>query len=331
MEKLVSIIIPVYNVEKYLNRCVDSVINQTYKNIEVLLIDDGSSDSCGKMCDDYAKENKNIKSFHKKNGGLSDARNYGLKKAQGQYIYFLDSDDWIEPKTIEILVKKIESDKADIAVGGIKTVGDFSSYENLWYNQDLVLSKDEALNDLLENKYMASHACNKLFTKELISKHPFPKGKIYEDIRIMHNIFLDCEKITITKEYLYNYYQREESISNNHNLKKDFEYIEAFSERYNDIKKIANNYADLCYYQIGYAIANVFLHNSFEKEDKENYKEEISKCLIFLKSKKIKQLMKKYGDKKQNYYIKFVKIFKTKSRKIYLFVKSLLEAQNEKK
>ena len=321
MEKLVSIIVPVYKVEKYLRRCIDSVLNQTYKNIEVILVDDGSPDKCGKICDEYAKDNKRVKVFHKKNGGLSDARNYGLKKAQGQYIYFLDSDDWIETNTIAILAEKIIKTKADIAVGGIKTVGDYSSYNNLWYDKDLILNHDEAIQALLENKFMASHACNKLFKREVIKKFSFPKGLLYEDIYIMHKIFLHCEKVAITKEYLYDYYQREDSISNQHSIKNDFEYINAFAQRYQDMKDISSIYDEICYYQLGYAIANTFLHNCFTKTDRKIYKMEINKCLAFLKSKKLKKIMQKKNNQKQNMYIKFVQIFKIHSRKTYLLLK----------
>ncbi|MBQ5852329.1 MAG: glycosyltransferase family 2 protein, partial [Lachnospiraceae bacterium] len=101
---MISIVVPVYNVEKYLERCVDSLINQTYENIEILLIDDGSKDNSGQMCDEYANKDSRITVYHKENGGLSDARNYGMDRAKGEYIIFIDSDDYVEPNMMEFLI-----------------------------------------------------------------------------------------------------------------------------------------------------------------------------------------------------------------------------------
>ena len=111
---MVSIIVPVYKVESYLPQCIESIINQTYPNLEIILIDDGSPDACGKICDEYAKQDKRIKVFHKQNGGLSDARNYGVARASGEYLSFVDSDDWIEPDMFEVLVKVADDNKADL-------------------------------------------------------------------------------------------------------------------------------------------------------------------------------------------------------------------------
>jgi len=117
-DHLVSVVVPIYKVEKYIVRCIESLLNQTYKKLEIILVDDGSPDSCGKICDDYAKKDKRVKSYHKKNGGLSDARNYGMKRITGDYILFLDSDDWILEECIEILLDEALKSKSDIVQSG---------------------------------------------------------------------------------------------------------------------------------------------------------------------------------------------------------------------
>ncbi|MBR1540013.1 MAG: glycosyltransferase [Clostridia bacterium] len=115
-EELISIIVPVYKVEKYLDKCINSIVSQTYKNLEVILVDDGSPDSCGKMCDEWTQKDTRIKVIHKENGGLSDARNFGLDCAKGKYIQFVDSDDYIEKDMIEFLYKNLKENNADISI-----------------------------------------------------------------------------------------------------------------------------------------------------------------------------------------------------------------------
>ena len=122
MNPMISVIVPIYNVEKYLARCVDSIVNQTYKNLEIILVDDGSPDRCPQMCDDYAEKDSRIKVIHKKNGGLSDARNAGMAVATGEYISFIDSDDWIETSMFELLLNNIFQYDCEISCGGIMMV-----------------------------------------------------------------------------------------------------------------------------------------------------------------------------------------------------------------
>lgn len=320
MKAKVSIIVPIYNVERYINRCIDSIINQTYKNIEIILVDDESPDNCGKICDNYAKKNEKIKTYHKKNGGLSDARNYGLKFATGKYIAYVDSDDWIEPNMIEILVNNLEKSQADIAMCGTKVVNEDSIFYNKWYDEDKILNKNEGLTALLENRIITSHAWNKIYKKEIIQKVPWPKGRLYEDIHIMHKIFKLCKKIAISKEYLYNYYQRDNSICNNKILLNEFEYVDAFLERYVDMKDDSIVYKKICYTQMGIAISNFFMRNSFSKDDKNKYKEKLKEYLKMLK--KVQLFSNKYLSMKEILTVIFVLIFKTYSNRIYLFFKN---------
>ena len=230
-QPLISIIVPVYNVENYLNTCVQSLINQSYRNIEIILVDDGTLDNSGIMCDHYAQCDKRIKSIHKKNGGLSDARNYGVKIALGEYIGFVDSDDWISTNMYEKLLSNMLANDADISVCERVIV-----YENELVNTGetgniTVLSKEEALNVLYADQKYMSHVWNKLYKKELFSAISFPVGKNYEDIFIMHELFGKANKVVFDDEGLYFYRQRQGSIVNSYSRKNIEDFIDAISCR----------------------------------------------------------------------------------------------------
>ena len=145
---LISVIVPIYHVEQYLTRCVESLVNQTYSNFEIILVDDGSPDNCPKMCDDWAKKNSRIKVIHKENGGLSDARNAGMQIANGDVISFIDSDDWIDPKFFEVMLNVMQDDESDIVSCGVKWVDEdgvllrlVSSLVRIFQGKDNIVSK----------------------------------------------------------------------------------------------------------------------------------------------------------------------------------------------
>lgn len=205
MEELVSVIIPVYNVEPYLKECVDSVVNQTYKKLEIILVDDGSTDDSGRMCDEYARQDDRIKVLHKKNGGLSDARNLGIEKATGEYLYFLDSDDVIPMCAIESLYKVCEKEKADVSMSEIKRF--FDKYPLVQRNKEnmCVLDKTEAIRRMLLNEGCGHEAVAKLYRKNIWEYERFPKGKIYEDYATLYRVISKCKKIVVLKKNLYWY------------------------------------------------------------------------------------------------------------------------------
>lgn len=215
-EDLISIIIPVYNVEDYLERCINSIINQTYKNLEIIIVDDGSTDNSGKICDMYKEKDSRIKVFHKKNGGLSDARNYGMKYAYGKYIAFCDSDDFVDKKMYEILYNNLIENNADISITNYYK---FSSSEEITDNYDYkkndkitVYDKIGMFDHLFDDYLLSMVAWNKLYKKELLENLQYPKGKLVEDVALAHYIYSRCNKIVITNLQLYFYYQRETSI-----------------------------------------------------------------------------------------------------------------------
>jgi glycosyltransferase involved in cell wall biosynthesis len=207
---LVSVIVPIYNVEPYLEKCLNSIINQTYKNLEIILVDDGSPDNCGKICDEYALKDKRIKVIHKLNGGLSDARNAGLDIAAGEYIAFVDSDDYIAENMYEDLVGIAQKEAADIVISGfyyIKKNGIFSYEKSLEE-----LNKEDILYQFLSDNYHSS-VCSKFFKAKLFQKLRF-KHIRFEDLFIMPSLILAAEKISFTpKAYYYYLHTNETSLT----------------------------------------------------------------------------------------------------------------------
>lgn len=212
MDKI-SVIVPVYNVEKYLDKCIDSIVNQTYKNLEIILVDDGSPDNCPQMCDAWAEKDSRIKVIHKSNGGLSSARNAGLDVSTGQYIVFVDSDDYISSLYCEKLYKALIDNSADLSICGVKKIYPDSKDGEVSNIQDENLTQDEFF-DKMEGfcGWCWVVAWNKLYSRKLFSEIRYPEGKLYEDDWIIHDIIYNCKKISTVSEALYYYVQRENSI-----------------------------------------------------------------------------------------------------------------------
>lgn len=234
---LVSVVIPIYKVEKYLHRCVDSVLKQTYKNIEVILVDDGSPDYCGKICDEYASKDKRIKVLHKDNGGLSDARNQGTKIARGKYITYIDSDDFVESDYIEYLYNLLIDNSCDMSI----------ILPHKFYDNNLVTIKnkkekikiynsEEALKVMLYQKNFDNAAWGKLYLLNNIKDIEFPVGKLYEDIGTTYKYILRSNKIAYSNQKKYYYLQRKDSIMGSPFSQKEMDYVYQSEIMMNDIK-----------------------------------------------------------------------------------------------
>lgn len=232
MEKLITVIVPIYNVENYLKRCVDSIIQQKYNNLEIILVDDGSDDNSGKLCDEYTHTDSRIIVIHKENGGLSDARNAGIAIAKGEYISFVDSDDWIELDMISTLADLLVANNAELAVCEPYYVyGDY--VKNLHLNGSVfILNKIDAIGLLIEDRKFRTNAWNKLYARRLFENIRFPIGKYYEDIYIMHMIYDLCSQIIFVNRQLYYYFQRNESIVHMSKLEPLLDFIEGSEIRY---------------------------------------------------------------------------------------------------
>lgn len=213
----ISIIVPIYNVENYLKNCIDSILNQTFKDFELILVNDGSTDTSLDICEDYKYIDNRIKIVNKKNGGISSARNAGLNVARGEYIGFVDSDDYIHPQMYEILYNEIIKNKADISMCDFKKVYEFDRklLESSFISCDEIeiLNNEEALFELGEkNGVTYVVAWNKLYKRELFKDIKFKEGIIHEDEYIIHRLLYQVNKLVYIKEKLYFYLQREGSI-----------------------------------------------------------------------------------------------------------------------
>lgn len=235
----ISVIIPIYNVEKYLERCLKSVCNQKYKNLEIILVDDGSTDSSYLIASKWAKIDNRILLFRKRNGGLSDARNYGIKKATGEYISFIDSDDFIESDMYSLLMDDILKDDCDVSICNYYLYNESDGSVKSKYGNDncvrKLLTSEDALKLLCKNE-IESHVWDKLYKKELFDDIYFPVGKYFEDIYIMHNIFMKTTKISLTYIPKYYYVQRENSICDSLSANSAKDYLGAFLKRFYDLK-----------------------------------------------------------------------------------------------
>lgn len=210
---LVSIIVPIYKVEPYLRRCLDSIVNQTYTNLEIILVDDGSPDGCPQICDEYAAKDKRIVVIHKENGGLSDARNAGLDICKGEYVSFVDSDDWVHKKYIEELIKIAIKKNADITIGN-----HFLAHEGYIDKaapfKSSTYSKKEAIKKIITQQTLPWGASwGKIYKKRIFCKYKFPIGKIHEDDYTSYKFVYEAKKILCINQYLYYYFQRDNSIS----------------------------------------------------------------------------------------------------------------------
>ena len=234
MKSLISVIVPVYKVEKYLNKCIDSILSQTYRELEVILVDDGSPDSCGQICDYYKDTDDRVKVIHKKNGGLSDARNAGLAIATGEYIGFVDSDDWIKADMYEYLINELAENKAQIAVCNWINATDKRYMINNFEEQ--CISGEEGVKLLFEDK-TENYAWNKLYSSSLWSDIKFPVGKNFEDVLTIYKVFGKAERIAFANEAKYYYRIRSSSISGTRNYNNRLHIYQAFCDRYEEASK----------------------------------------------------------------------------------------------
>lgn len=207
---LVSVVVPIYNVELYLKKCVDSILSQTYKNIEVILVDDESPDLCGKMCDDYVAMDGRIRVVHKKNGGLSDARNAGMKIATGDLITFVDSDDYISEDFVEILLGVMLENNSDITVANMKRTSRRDEKNMITDWKTSMFKSEDALIRMLYGTPFGTSACGKLFKRNLFDEVEFPYGKFSEDLFTIYKTILKSRSVTYVGFDGYFYYYRDE-------------------------------------------------------------------------------------------------------------------------
>lgn len=288
MDELISIIVPVYKVESYLKKCIKSIVNQTYRNIEIILVDDGSPDDCGKICDEFSEQDSRIVVIHKENGGLSDARNAGLDIAKGNYIGFVDSDDWIACDMYEKLLNAIHKYDAEIAICCIKKIRkDKTEVQDI--ERNIVYSKQKALYELIVDKNVNSFAWNKLYKKELFQNLRFPKGRVFEDTLFMYQIFEKANRVVHINEPLYYYLRRDDSILGTWPLKVEIDFCIAQQDRFRVMQKLHPELIPLLtkkYFSTVENVGRALL--TAKKEDVINNKKRLKgEIVTFLKENKI--------------------------------------------
>ena len=242
MQEKISIIVPVYNVEAYLERCVESILKQTYTNLEILLVNDGSTDKSGELCDKLALRDHRIRVIHKENGGLSDARNRGIDEASSNLIGFIDSDDYIDEDMYETLYRQMVASKADLSMCGHYDVYHQIPEKQVAEIKTWELMPEEAIKMVMEAKILSVTAVNKLYKKALFEQLRFRIGKIAEDAFIMVDLIHQCSKVVATNEKKYYYVHRENSITTQKFSLKFLNVIEAYEQ---NAKMISENYPDL--------------------------------------------------------------------------------------
>ena len=221
---LISVIVPVYKVEEYLARCVDSILGQTYRNLEILLVDDGSPDRCGEICEEYAARDTRIRVIHKENGGLSSARNAAIDVAQGEYLGFVDSDDWIEPETYEALLEMALQENVKLVCGGRYDVSSKTGEKKvgLCPPKREVISGEELCGRIFTWDNVDSAAWDKLYHRSLFRELRYPLGMICEDMPTTYRIALDAGRVRMLIRPLYNYFHRPGSITMTNFSAKNF-------------------------------------------------------------------------------------------------------------
>lgn len=215
MDDLISVIVPIYNVEKYIRKCIDGIISQSYTNLEIILVDDGTPDNCGTICDEYASKDKRIKVIHKSNGGLSDARNVAIDVMRGKYVTFIDSDDYIGTDYIMCMYKALIETDSDLAICEYAYIYEDGKMINHPYNDKkrLVFNQEQALYELLNSKKYSNSAWGKLYTSDHFRNVRYPKGRLYEDVPTTYKLFMQSSKIVFCADVQYYYLYRENAIS----------------------------------------------------------------------------------------------------------------------
>lgn len=236
----VAIIVPVYNAEEFLKYSVESMLNQTYSNLEIVLVNDGSTDKSGLLCDEYAQKDSRVKVVHVDNGGQSRARNIGVKNTTADWVMFLDSDDYYEKIAVEYLVALRDKFKADMAATTVVEVRNYEvkdALDRVNLEGATVLNRETALEEMFYGNIVGTHPGGKLYKKEIVEKYPFPEGLYYEDLAIAYEHINSCEKIAVGKHNLYKYYRRTGSIVNSKFNPKILDFFKAMDLNFDYIKR----------------------------------------------------------------------------------------------
>lgn len=310
----ISIIVPVYNVENYIHRCIESILNQTFNKFELILVNDGSSDNCPQICDQYSNIDNRIKVIHKKNGGVSSARNEGLKLAKGRYIGFVDSDDYIDKDMYELLYKAINENDADISICGHKIVENDKITQYIRNDNKINLyNKKEAVKKILLDDEINSFAWDKLYKRELFLNFEYPNLTYHEDLASTFKLLNKSDKIVCINKAKYNYVRNPNSICFTINPQKIFHSYLAYVERqklidkeYDELIEINQNNM----YSVAINALNTMIRNN-------TYKDKYSKEYEILRNNIKTDITKIIENKLIDKRVKLYSILSTKNMYLY--------------
>lgn len=318
---LISIIIPMYNVENYISECLNSVISQNYKNLEIVVVDDGSTDNSYKITSEYCKQDNRIKIFRKKNGGLSEARNFGIENSFGKYLFFLDSDDFIPDYAIAYLYKLITLYETNISIGAHTILkNNRNIYKGIGIEKTKTLSTKEVLNEILLDKEIDLSTWGKLYKRELFCSIRFPEGKAFEDTATTYKLFYLSEKIAVGGKPVYFYRIRSNSITTATDFSKKMQLIENTNEMCESIISLYPELKNSAEKRIVWAYFST-LNQLLKSKDKSCYKKEQKQIKDFLLSKKKDIFKKSEFTKKEKIAIQLLSlgtVFYNSARKLFL-------------
>lgn len=300
----VSIVVPIYKVEKYLERCIISIVEQSYGNIEIILVNDGSPDNCGTICEQYAKEDHRIKVIKKKNGGLSDARNYGMQSVTGKYTIFVDSDDWIDTNMVEDMISCSIKYQADIVQTSFYyAYDDYLLFDNRYYADNapevVIKNKNKLMSELIINERVKNFAWGKLFRTNLIRNIPFEKGVLFEDVFWAYQVMHLAKTYVLLHQPGYYYYQRDDSIVSTY-TPKNLDMIRGLKERHFFIERFYTDLIDESYKVIFMnSLSHYHLLLINRKKDKDGLHKKDIRLYINHNYKKLKKAVERDGHLKK--------------------------------
>lgn len=320
----ISIVVPVYNCEKYISNCINSILEQSFKDFELILVDDGSSDRSFEICESFAKKDNRVRAIHQPNSGVSRARNRGLDEAKGEYIGFVDGDDCVDKEMYERLYKNLADNNADISICGIvnyfvKKDGTTEKVRQSPVDGFWIFSGEQALKEALQSRLYSVNPVNKLFKRELFDKLRYPEGKISEDAFLIPVVISKAGKVVYDSKPMYYYLRRENSITTSNFSDSGWDVVEAYknhlnmvSEKFPNLKKVAK-FRYLWAYT--YVIDKIML-----SENSENYLEDFKKAFNFIKKNILQIIFNPYFSLKRKIAVMVLLINKKIYKKMIMTV-----------
>ena len=326
---MISVIVPVYNVEKYLRQCLDSVINQTYSDLEILIVDDGSTDSSGAICDEYTAKDNRMKVYHTENHGLSAARNYALDKSHGDYIAFLDSDDWLEKTAMEQFITIAETTSADIVACRFFQEYVDKTIELGGVDTEFIVKGSDILSTMVIDHKLTEDVWNKFYKASLFDSIRYPEGRIFEDKATTYKLLQKATALAYTPSYLIHYRNRANSLSNIHSIKSLVDYWVVFRERYDALSSISGRYYRVTLSECIGAVSRLWRwYAGCTEEEKKGAKKYLDEMQQFVEAHRNEVLSREYSRhvRATCYYAKYQN---TLVFKLLYFMNTLYRSRNK--